>query len=81
MLDAWLQVYDVFKPNSKFSRKRPDPVAFRVAMAAKRFPALWQMHHLHKMSEDVPVRLACVNGADVSFVELIHSKLPVLMSC
>ena len=80
MLRACLQVYDVFKPNRKFSRKRPDPVAFQVAMAAKHFPTLLQMHHLQGQSQDSPVRLACVDGANVSFVELIHSNLPVLMS-
>ncbi|KAK9826601.1 hypothetical protein WJX74_004882 [Apatococcus lobatus] len=77
--DAPCIVYDIFKPNSKFSRKRPDPVAFRVALATKQVPALWQTHKLQACSPDVPVRLACVNGGDVSFVELMHSNLPILV--
>ena len=77
--EACLQVYDIFKPNSKFSRKLPDPVAFRLALGARRCPALWQIHQLQALSAGVPVRLACVNGGDVSFVELQTSNLPVLM--
>ena len=73
-----MQVYDVFKPNSKFSRKRPDPVDFHVALADDHFPALWHIHCLHSQSQGVPVRLACVNGGNVSFVEVIPSNLPTL---
>jgi hypothetical protein len=71
--------FDVFQPNGRFSRNRPDPVALRVAVCAGgALPSLWEMQALDAASPDAPVAVAVVSRGDVTFHGFTRVQLPAL---
>jgi len=71
--------FDVFQPNGRFSRNRPDPVALRVAVCAGgALPSLWEMQALDAASPDAPVAVAVVSRGDVTFHGFTRVQLPTL---
>lgn len=63
--------FDVYKPNAKFSRRKPDPVLCHVCVLDHHaFPTPAEISHLWSVSQGVPVRLATVSGGEVTFTEV-----------
>ena len=71
--------FDVFAPNSNFSRKNPDVPVLRVWIAQDMPPDRAALGAAEAASPgDVPVAFASVSGGDVSIYTFEKSDLPEL---
>ncbi|BDA42685.1 probable tRNA-splicing endonuclease subunit Sen54 at N-terminal half [Coccomyxa sp. Obi] len=71
---------DVIPPNSKFSRKRPDPPIFHVCISQGRPPGREVMSAIEaSVGQGIPVYFASVSGDDVSLYEFERVSLPSLL--
>ncbi len=73
--------FEVYKPNSKFSRKAPDAVAWRVLMTGRMIPSLAAQRAADSYCTDgARLRMAIVQDGDVSFYGLEPASLTQFIS-
>lgn len=67
------QVYDVLKPNKRFSKGNPDAAKLAVCLSTgNNIPSCSIVQHLHNLVAPLPLQFARVSGGEVSFHSL-HS--------
>ena len=67
------QVYDVLKPNKRFSKGNPDAPKLAVCLSTdNNIPSCSIVQHLHNVVAPLPLQFARVSGGEVSFHSL-HS--------
>ena len=68
------QVYDVLKPNKRFSKGNPDAPKLAVCLSTgSNIPSCSIVQHLHNVVAPLPLHFARVSGGEVSFHSL-HSQ-------
>ena len=71
MTAAWLQIYDVLKPNKNFSKAKADAPRITVCLASgSMLPYCSQIQQLQQIAAPLPLYFARVSGGEVSFHSL-----------
>ena len=76
----YLQAFDVYAPNARFSRKKCPPPQARVFVLRPRreFLSLDELHAAESMSAGVSVKFASVQHGEVQFFSMNLLSLPSL---
>lgn len=73
-------MFDVYQPNSKFIRNKPDPIALRVVVCTpEESPSLQDLHALDACCPDTLVSVALVDTGNVTFHGFTKTQLPVIV--
>ena len=73
IISLCMQVYDVLKPNKRFSKGNPDAPKLAVCLSTgSNIPSCSIVQHLHNVVAPLPLQFARVSGGEVSFHSL-HS--------